>query len=192
MRWSSFLQIQPDSRLVRHNRLFSNWFRVRLKLGQSNGNVFVHRIASKRVVVELRNSRPTKAIRADGRKPGSRAIRLICLVLIAATVIAFCLGATNTAPKTESESIVQQVELRKEQCMPFAPKDSFEIRNLRSFEVDGWHVETFGSEISLGELGSISFEANCRSELVVGSLLHSKIESGHLILRMTPIKRPGS
>jgi len=192
MRWSSFLEIEPDSRLVRHNRLFSNWFRVRLKLNQSGEFVVVHRIAAKRVVLEIQNPPSSAATGSSGRKSGKKVAALIGMVLVAGAVVAASLGVTNAVPRKAFETVAQQEGLRTGSCATISSREPFEIDDLQSFNVDAWVIKTFGNEVSLGALQSISFEAKCQSELVVGTLLHSKNESGHLILRMTPIKRPGS
>jgi hypothetical protein len=192
MRWSSFLEIEPDSRLVRHNRLFSNWFRLRLKLSQSGELVIVHRIAAKRLVLEIQNSRSSAENRPSDRKSGKKAASLIGIVLVAGAVVPASLGVTNAEPRKASETAAQQEGSRTASCATIASREPFEIDDLQSFNVDTWIIKTFGTEISLGALQSVSFEAKCKSEVVVGTLLHSKNESGHLILRMTPIKRPGS
>jgi hypothetical protein len=192
MRWSSFLEIEPDSRLVRHNRLFSNWFRLRLKLSQSGELVIVHRIAAKRLVLEIQNSRSSAENRPSDRKSGKKAASLIGIVLVAGAVVAASLVLTYAEPRKASETAAQQEGLPTGSCETIASSEPFEIDDLQSFNVDTWIIKTFGTEISLGALQSISFEAKCQSEVVVGTLLHSKNESGHLILRMTPIKRPGS
>jgi hypothetical protein len=192
MRWSNFLQIEPNSRLVRHNRLFSNWFRVQLKLSQSGESVLVHRIGAKRIVVEVRNSQPSARVRLAGRKFGKWAAVVLLSALIAFAVGISLLGAPNTETKTRFATGNHIDASRTQQCLDLTHRDPFEIHDLADFEIEGWAIKTYGLEISLGALQSISFEAQCKNDLVIGTLLHSKVESGHLILRMTPIKRPGS
>ena len=152
----------------------------------------MHRIAAKRLVLEIQNSRSSAENRPSDRKSGKKAASLIGIVLVAGAVVAASLVLTYAEPRKASETAAQQEGLPTGSCETIASSEPFEIDDLQSFNVDTWIIKTFGTEISLGALQSISFEAKCQSEVVVGTLLHSKNESGHLILRMTPIKRPGS
>lgn len=192
MRWSSFLEIEPNSRLVHHNRLFSNWFRARLKLSQNGQTSVVHRIAAKRVVLEAQHSQPTVRMEHSGRKFSTRVAAVLLMACVASSVFTVGLGSQHAEPKSTLATGTLTNESLPKRCLALTPREPFEVRDLNSFEVEGWTVKTFGSDVSLGALQSISFEAKCQSKLVLGSLVHSKNESGDLILRMTPIKRPGS
>lgn len=192
MKWSNFLQVEPNSRLIRHNRLFSNWFRARLRLSQSGESVLVHRIGAKRIVIEIQNAQPSARVSLTDRKFGMWMAVFLLSTLISISVVTILVDSQNAEPKATFATGNQVDDSRPHQCLELTTREPFEIHDLAAFEIEGWAIKTYGLEISIGALQSVSFEAKCESELVVGSLLHSKVESGHLILRMTPIKRPGS
>lgn len=177
MHWTELADISDGNRIHRHNRLFTNWHREREQFIAANEKVVLHRISPKRVVLEVR----------------SRTRRRIWLSLLSLAglltvfgALAFLMLQPADAPESKEFANTALPSPTVEACADIQKAKGQLVPNLSNFQVENWTVETYGASKSIGSLVSVSFEATCRDNLLVGQLVATQTEGGLLILQMAP------
>jgi hypothetical protein len=176
VRWSKLIEIQDNSRLLLHNRLFTNWFSSRQKLLTQGESVVIHRIASKRIVLEVTGVQPQLKSRC------SRNCALIIVATIAIPLVLFAASGLVKNQKVESKGTAIADTIF---CGPLQSKTPFEVEDFSHFNFAGWNVRTLDEPTLIGAVGSIAFEAKCEDQISAGVVTFSKTETYYVILRMT-------
>jgi hypothetical protein len=176
VRWSKLIEIQDNSRLLRHNRLCTNWFSSRQKLLTQGESVVIHRIASKRIVLEVTGAQPRL------KSWCSHARALIIVAIIAIPLVLFAANGLVKSQKVESKgTAIADTTF----CGPLKGQTPFEVEDFSDFDFEGWNVRTLDEPTLIGAVGSISFEAKCEDQISAGVVTFSKTATNYVILRMT-------
>lgn len=176
VRWSKLIEIQDNSRLLLHNRLCTNWFSSRQKLLAQGESVVIHRIASKRIVLEVTGVQP----QLKSRRSSARA--LIIAAIIAIPGVLFAASGLVKNQKVESKGTVLAETTF---CGPLKGQAPFEVEDFSHFHFAGWNVRTLDEPTLIGAVGSIAFEAKCEDQISAGVVTFSKTATNYVILRMT-------
>ena len=176
--WTELAEISDGNRIHRHNRLFTNWHREREQFIAAREKVVLHRISPKRVVLEI------------GSQTRKRSwLILPSLVSLAAALVAcaFALLQPTDAPEAKQVTQTALPSPTAQACVDIQKAKGRFVSGLSNFQVENWTVETYGASKKIGSLVSVSFEATCRDNLLVGQLVANQTEAGLLILQMAPI-----
>ena len=171
-------EISDGNRIHRHNRLFTNWHREREQFIAAHEKVVLHRISPKRVVLEIGSQ--------TRKRRGLLLTSLICLVAVLVACAAVLLQPAD-ALKAKQVTQTAQPSSTVQACADIQKAKGQFVSSLSNFQVENWTVETYGASNSIGSLVSVSFEATCRDNLLVGQLVANRTEDGLLILQMAPI-----
>ena len=143
-------------------------------------SVKVHRIASKRVVLEVVDPAPR-----NGRRQTSRRLASVIAISIVAFVAITIFPILQPKLFNQHKVLVQEeVKVAPSICGELQTTNPFEVLDVSEFNVEGWNIRTFGKPTLIGAVGSASFEATCADELFAGVITYSKTENGHLVLRL--------
>jgi hypothetical protein len=176
--WTELAEISDGNRIHRHNRLFTNWHREREKFNSANQRVSLHRISTKRVVLE------TTTHDQPRRKHALRKLLAFVAILVALAIAS--LQASNLLEVKESVHS-EPSQATQIACARIDLAKGLLVDRLSRFQFENWNVETYGSPRKVGSLVSVSFEATCKERLLVGQLVANKTQTGILILQMAPI-----
>ena len=176
VRWSKLIEIQDNSRLLLHNRLCTNWFSSRQKLLAQGESVVIHRIASKRIVLEVTGVQP----QLKSRRYRNRALKIAAIFAI--PLVLFAANGLVKNQKVESKGTVLA---ETSFCGPLKGQAPFEVEDFSHFEFAGWNVRTLDEPTLIGAVGSIAFEAKCEDQISAGVVTFSKTATNYVILRMT-------
>jgi hypothetical protein len=144
-------------------------------------SVRVHRIASKRVVLEVADPAPRNGRRQKSKQRLSVAIAMSIVVIVAITVL---LMVQPSSFNQHQVLVQEEVKVAPSICGEFQTTNPFEVLDVSEFNVEGWNLRTFGKPTLIGAVGSASFEATCAGEMFAGFITYSKTENGYLVLRL--------
>ncbi|MCF8536089.1 MAG: hypothetical protein K9G66_04325 [Rhodoluna sp.] len=140
----------------------------------------VHRIASKRVVLEVADPAPR-----NGRRQKIRRLAAVIAISIVAFVAITVLLTVQSSSFNQHEVLVQkEASVEPSFCGELQTTNPFEVLDVSQFNVEGWNLRTFGEPTLIGAVGSASFEATCAGEMFAGFITYSKTENGYLVLRL--------
>jgi hypothetical protein len=177
VRWSKLIEIQDNSRLLLHNRLFTNWFSSRQKLLTQGESVVTHRIASKRIVLEVTGVQP----QLKGRRLRSSNRRLLIASMFTIPLVLFAANGLDKNQKVESKGTAIAGTTF---CGSLKSQTPFEVEDFSDFDFAGWNVRTLDEPTLIGAVGSIAFEAKCEDQISAGVVTFSKTETDYTILRL--------
>lgn len=164
--------------MLLHNRLCTNWFSSRQKLLAQGESVVIHRIASKRIVLEVTGVKPElKSQRSHSR--------FRALMIAAITAIPLAWFAANDLVKNQKVESKRTSIAETSFCGPLKSQTPFEVEDFSHFDFAGWNVRTLDEPTLIGAVGSIAFEAKCEDQISAGVVTFSKTETNCVILRMT-------
>jgi hypothetical protein len=176
--WTELADISDGNRIHRHNRLFTNWHREREHFIAAREKVVLHRISPKRVVLE---------IRSQTRKRGWLFLPSLVGLVAVLGALAFLMPQIADVPEAQEVMKTAQPSSTAQACAGIQKAKGQFVSSLSNFQFENWTVETYGASNSIGSLVSVSFEATCRDNLMVGQLVANRTEAGLLILQMAPI-----
>ena len=176
--WTELAEISDGNRIHRHNRLFTNWHRERKNFNSANQRVSLHRISTKRVVLE---------VRAHFQPRRKHFLRM--LLAFVAVLVALVFTSLHASNLLEAKEPMHSEPPRAAQttCVRIDLARGRLVESLSGFQFENWNVQTYGDSKKIGSLVSVSFEAKCLDNLLVGQLVANQTEAGLLILQMTPI-----
>ena len=173
MDWNKWLTVDPQNKLVAAPRVFSNWHARQLRLQRDGIYIATHRIATKRVLFEVRR---TKAKSQVLKKLILGASVLTLCIMIFQIAAAFNLGAQQAVYATKAKELA---------CQTLSP-DSELVSSLEKFEIDGWQVSALHDLLEIGAIHQVGYIATCQKLSISGTLQAFKTDAGWTILRMTP------
>ena len=164
--------------MLLHNRLCTNWFSSRQKLLTQGESVVIHRIASKRIVLEVTGA----TLKLNSQRLHFRNRALLIAAIIAIPFVLFTASGMVKNEKVESKgSAIAETAF----CGPLESQTPFEVEDFSHFDFAGWNVRTLDAPTLIGAVGSIAFEAKCEDQISAGVVTFSKTETDYVILRMT-------
>jgi hypothetical protein len=172
--WSDLADVSEGNRVHRHNRLVTNWVRERTRLNENGVQASLHRISSKRVILEITDVSPSQS---------SPAKRALCAVSLCSLLLACAVSFSYPQNPKETEVLVEQ---SAPACVEFDALSSGVVSEMANFRLATWRVKTFGAANQIGALISSKFEAACSGQLVSGRLVATRSAQGFEILKMTP------
>ena len=179
--WSRLIEVPVESKLHSHNRFRTNWFRERVRMSALGNSVKVHRIASKRVVLEVADPAPRNGRRQKSKRILAAVIAFSIAVFVAITVFRILQSSSFNQHQVR---VQEEVKVAPSICGAFQTTNPFEVLDVSEFNVEGWNLRTFGKQTLIGAVGSASFEAACAGEMFAGFITYSKTENGYLVLRL--------
>lgn len=171
-----------ESRLHKHNRFFTNWYLARIKLIESSIHPVIHRIGSKRVVLEV--SIGAQRNKRRGSKPRHIIFVVFALTATVSSIAFLAFSNSGVAQVREGGGSAKETDL----CAQLDSGLNINISNVEQFRIGTWLVTTYGEALTNGAIWSLRFEATCGDKSVLGRLKIAKNTEGFSILQMTPIQ----
>ena len=180
MNWSRLIEVPAESKLHSHNRFRTNWFRERVRLSALGNSVRIHRIASKRVVLEVADPAPKNG----RRQTSSRLVAVIAISIVLILAMTVLLMVQPSAFNQHEVVVPREATVEPAVCGELETTNPIEVLDVSEFNVEGWNLRTFGEPTVIGAVGSASFEATCAGEMLAGVITYSMTENGYLVLRL--------
>ena len=131
-------------------------------------SVRVHRIASKRVVLEVADPAPKNG----RRQTSSRLVAVIAISIVLILAMTVLLMVQPSSLNQHQVLVQEEVKVAPSICGEFQTTNPFEVLDVSEFNVEGWNLRTFGEPTVIGAVGSASFEATCAGEMLAGVITY--------------------
>lgn len=186
MRWANFVEISETSSIHSYSRVFSNWLLARQRISASATPTVLHRISSRRVLIEV-PGRPSS-------KPSVRRAKYLIAILGGAVSLVFIgillldkgFDSSNDHDTAHTPLVSSTAEKAVLNCHSLSMSTGLDVANLSEFNLGDWSILTTSTTKALGSVLFASFKAACGQKVEYGTLTVQQMPNGFRILRMTP------
>ena len=186
MRWSNFVEISETSSIHSYSRVLSNWLLARQRMSASATPTVLHRISSRRVIIEV-PSPPSS-------KRGARRVRYliaisggaVILLLIGIILLDNRIVSSNGHDRAHKPLVSSTEESAVLDCRSLSMSTWLDVASLSEFNLGDWRILTTSTTKTLGSVLFAGFKAACGQKVEYGTLTAQQMPNGFRILRMTP------
>ena len=173
MNLSDFIASQPHNRLLRHNRLITNWVLERDKSLLRGEFMALHRLASKRVVLEVSGARS---------KHGSVKLLIgLSVLLTIGAAIAFSVSNRTPTVRSSANPSASAAACKIPELL------NVKVAAIEDFQISGWRFSAKALGASVGQLQSMQFTANCLQNTISGRMIAARQQDEWQIKRVVLI-----
>lgn len=174
MDFRNFVETSSNQRLVGFNRMRSNWVIEQLKLSKTGERFSMHRIAPRRVIFELSDSK----INAPSLKRSWLIVPIVALAL----AVAF----TNFKFSSDAKSAIVTTSVQSLVC-DLTTLSGSAVGNLESFSTGHWSFDSTNRVLVIGEFASVQGQAKCGETSMIVNVIANREGNAWSLKKMVPI-----